>query len=57
MQIIDDGPLYLQGEIAVESAEGDRYEVRNRGTLCRCGASANKPFCDGAHGDAGFADS
>ena len=57
VQIIDDGPLYLQGGIAVESADGERYEVRNRVTLCRCGASANKPFCDGAHGDAGFSDS
>ena len=57
VQIIDDGPLYLQGGIAVESAEGDRYEVRNRVTLCRCGASANKPFCDGAHSEAGFSDS
>lgn len=56
VQIIDDGPLYLQGEIAVESAEGERYELRNRVTLCRCGASANKPFCDGAHSDAGFTD-
>ena len=41
----------------VTVADGERYEVRNRVTLCRCGASANKPFCDGAHGDAGFSDS
>ena len=57
VQIIDDGPLYLQGGITVESAEGERYEVRNRVALCRCGASANKPYCDGAHSEAGFADS
>lgn len=55
--IIDDGPLYVSGGVPVVSAEGETYEVRNRVTLCRCGASANKPFCDGAHSDAGFQDS
>jgi CDGSH-type Zn-finger protein len=30
--------------------------VRNRVTLCRCGASQNKPFCDGAHADVKFTD-
>lgn len=55
--VMDDGPLYVQGGIPVESGDGETYEVRNRLTLCRCGASANKPFCDGAHADAGFRDS
>ncbi len=43
------GPLWLRGGIPVESAEGVPYEVRNRVTLCRCGKSSNKPFCDGNH--------
>ena len=43
------GPLWVLGGIAVESAGGEAYEVRNRVTLCRCGASKNKPFCDGTH--------
>lgn len=43
------GPLWLRGGIAVVGADGFRYEVRNRQTLCRCGRSANKPFCDGSH--------
>jgi CDGSH-type Zn-finger protein len=33
----------------VISADGKAYEVRNRVTLCRCGSSNNKPFCDGSH--------
>lgn len=50
------GPLYVCGGIAVVSAGGAAYEVRNRVTLCRCGVSQNKPFCDGSHIDAAFAD-
>jgi CDGSH-type Zn-finger protein len=50
------GPLWVRGGIPVFSADGTRYEVRNRVTLCRCGASRNKPFCDGSHADIGFRD-
>lgn len=50
------GPIWARGGIAVESADGSRYEVRNRMTLCRCGASRNKPFCDGSHIEIGFKD-
>lgn len=54
--VAEDGPLWVRGEVRVESADGFVYEVRNRVTLCRCGASANKPFCDGSHQDIGFRD-
>jgi len=50
------GPIYLKGGVQVESADGTKYEVRNRVTLCRCGRSENKPFCDGTHVAAGFND-
>lgn len=43
------GPIWVRGGIRVESADGQSYEVRNRQTLCRCGCSKNKPFCDSAH--------
>ena len=43
------GPLWVRGGIEVVGSDGVAYEVRNRVTLCRCGASKNKPFCDGAH--------
>jgi CDGSH-type Zn-finger protein len=48
------GPIWVRGGIPVESADGTPYEVRNRLTLCRCGASNNKPFCDGTHASTGF---
>jgi len=51
------GPLWVRGGIPVVAADGHSYEVRNRVTLCRCGASQNKPFCDGAHVSARFRDS
>ena len=43
------GPIWVRGGIPVISADGKPYEVRNRITLCRCGRSNNKPFCDGSH--------
>jgi len=43
------GPIWVKGRIPVESADGFEYEPRNRVTLCRCGKSENKPFCDGTH--------
>lgn len=50
------GPLYVKGGIEIVSSDGFKYEVRNRVTLCRCGASDNKPFCDGSHSTVGFKD-
>jgi CDGSH-type Zn-finger protein len=43
------GPLWVKGGISIESADGSEYEKRNRVTLCRCGRSSKKPFCDGSH--------
>lgn len=43
------GPLQLKGGIMIKSASGKTYQIRNRETICRCGCSSNKPFCDGSH--------
>lgn len=43
------GPVWVRGGIPVIASDGIAYETRNRVTLCRCGASKNKPFCDGRH--------
>jgi CDGSH-type Zn-finger protein len=50
------GPLWVRGGIQIESEGGAAYEVRNRVTLCRCGASSNKPFCNGSHASIRFRD-
>jgi CDGSH-type Zn-finger protein len=55
--VTDDGPLWVTGGVPVALADGTALEVRNRVTLCRCGASANKPLCDGTHKKVAFHDS
>jgi CDGSH-type Zn-finger protein len=48
-QLSCSGPIWVRGGISIKSANGQAYEVRNRATLCRCGKSALKPFCDSSH--------
>lgn len=47
---LPDGPLMLKGECEVLDAQGNPIPPKGGDIyLCRCGASANKPFCDGSH--------
>jgi|WetSurMetagenome_2_1015567.scaffolds.fasta_scaffold58888_2 CDGSH-type Zn-finger protein len=50
------GPIWVKGGVPIQSSDGYVYEIRNRVTLCRCGKSINKPFCDGTHLTVGFND-
>ncbi len=50
------GPIWVKGGMRIEGSDGRSYEVRNRVTLCRCGESMNKPFCDGTHASMKFDD-
>ncbi|HYN78080.1 MAG TPA: CDGSH iron-sulfur domain-containing protein [Lamprocystis sp. (in: g-proteobacteria)] len=50
------GPLYAHGELAIAGAPADMPGLRYRAALCRCGQSANKPFCDNSHLQSGFED-
>ena len=47
------GPLQLRGDLTIQGETVD-IQQETRATLCRCGASKNKPFCDNAHREAGF---
>ena len=51
---VTDGPLFVSGGVELERADDQPVEIRNRMTLCRCGGSSNKPFCDGTHYENGF---
>jgi hypothetical protein len=48
------GPIWLRGGVDLISADGYQYEKRNNMTVCRCGASKDKPFCDGTHASVNF---
>jgi uncharacterized Fe-S cluster protein YjdI len=48
------GPLFVRGAIRVVDTAGAVIREDTRLALCRCGASANKPFCDGSHRRIGF---
>lgn len=52
--VAPDGPYYVTGAIPVVLADGTSLAVRPRVALCRCGASGNKPLCDGSHIAVGF---
>jgi CDGSH-type Zn-finger protein len=55
IKVRENGPLLCTGEIKVVDPEGEELYSGDEVVLCRCGASANKPFCDGSHRDSGFA--
>lgn len=49
-----DGPLFVRGRARIVGADGNVVREDTRMALCRCGGSANKPFCDGSHRRNGF---
>jgi CDGSH-type Zn-finger protein len=55
----NNGPLRLEGDITLCDQDGRAFGLAGRTvvSLCRCGHSANKPFCDGSHARVGFASS
>jgi CDGSH-type Zn-finger protein len=50
------GPLRVEGPIVLTDADGRQWDLTGKPaiSLCRCGASANRPFCDGSHNRIGF---
>lgn len=52
-----DGPLVVTGPVTVTDADGNPFDIGEKGNvaLCRCGATQNRPLCDGTHRSIGFA--
>ncbi|TMN22198.1 CDGSH iron-sulfur domain-containing protein [Lentibacillus cibarius] len=49
IKVKDNGPYVVKGDVEMVDAEGNVFETRKTFSLCRCGHSSNKPFCDGSH--------
>jgi len=54
--ILEDGPYLVDGNFKIMDNNGNEIICEDSIALCRCGASKNKPFCDGAHHRIGFKD-
>ncbi len=54
--VMRNGPLIVKGKVKVNLPDGSVVERSSRTAFCRCGASKNKPFCDGSHTEVGFVD-
>jgi CDGSH-type Zn-finger protein len=52
----NNGPLRIEGDFEIYDSSGAKYDLSGRTviSLCRCGQSGNKPFCDGSHARCGF---
>lgn len=49
IRVLNSGPLHVTGEFDLVDADGNHYPHNGIFSLCRCGKSACKPYCDGAH--------
>ena len=56
LTVYADGPNVLVGAVEIRNGAGELIKTVERVSLCRCGHSENKPFCDGSHKRVGFTD-
>jgi len=49
VRVNDNGPYIVTGSFELTDATGEKFETKKAVSLCRCGHSENKPFCDGSH--------
>lgn len=56
VEVMKNGPLLVYGNITVKNKDGQEENKHKVTAFCRCGASSNKPFCDGSHVTTGFKD-
>ncbi len=56
LTVKSNGSIAVEGDFEIVDQQGKVFSLggREKVSLCRCGASANKPFCDGAHKSCGF---
>ena len=54
IRIKDNGPYQVSGAFKIIDAKGNEFQTKGEISLCRCGRSENKPFCDGTHKEIHF---
>lgn len=54
VETLQNGPLMVYGNVSVKDSTGTITKKSNATAFCRCGASGNKPYCDGSHKKVGF---
>ena len=54
IRIKPNGSIRVTGTVDIVDADGNILETKTDFSLCRCGHSKDKPFCDGSHKEAGF---
>lgn len=54
--VLANGPYLIDGEVEIIDSQGNLITSSGKAALCRCGASAKKPFCDGTHRKIDFKD-
>jgi len=56
IEVLENGPLLVYGTLHVTKSNGEKEQKNKTTAFCRCGASDNKPYCDGSHLNSGFKD-
>ena len=56
IKVLPNGPYRVEGPVKIIDAEGNEFDISKKAriSLCRCGGSTTKPFCDGTHSKIGF---
>lgn len=56
IKVLNNGPYRVEGPVKIVDADGNEFDIsaKARISLCRCGGSTTKPFCDGTHSKIGF---
>lgn len=54
IELMKNGPILIKGDISIKSPDGSVVTKQKQTAFCRCGASGNKPYCDGSHKKVGF---
>lgn len=56
VEVAENGPILVYGNLSVKDKAGNVTKKHKVTAFCRCGASGNKPYCDGTHRKIGFSD-